>query len=138
MTGPRKKSERTEGRRESGASLRGVGQPAAAYEEEGSERRTLGSVSVAADAWWSATLTVPMLDGDTALLAIERHGLPPDGYRGSSERAEFSVPRWEVDAVVALLAGVVANARRDGVIPARSGRSEPQRAHEKRGRTRAH
>ena len=137
MTGPRKSSRRTQGRRESGASLRDVDQPAGAYEAEGSERPTLGSVSVATDGWWSATLTVPMLDGGTALLSIERQGPPPQDYRGSSERAEFSVPSWELDAVVALLAGVVAQARREGVLAAQSNRGRPARDGTKRGRAMA-
>ena len=118
MTARRKRSRRTEGRRESGASLRSVGKQTGAYEPEGSERRALGSVSVAGGAWWSVTLTAPMSDGDTVLLTVERHGAMPAGCRAESDDVEIFVPAGELDAIVALLAGVVAQARRDGVLMA--------------------
>lgn len=46
----------------------------------------------------------------------------PAGYRGSEERAAFSTPIGEIDAVVALLLGVTAQARRDRVL--RTGNSD--------------
>jgi hypothetical protein len=88
------------------------------YEAEGSERRTLGSISVAPDARWAVTLTVPMPDGNVAFITVERQGPRPPGYLGSEDAADFSVPIREMDALVALLIGVVAHARRDDVLPA--------------------
>jgi hypothetical protein len=95
------------------------------YEDEGSERLSLGSVAVEDGSWWSAALTVPEGDAHsgrgrgTLFLRLARHGSPPSDYRGEVEM-ELSVPGAEADAVVALLAGVVDQARRDGVLPARA------------------
>ena len=88
----------------------------AAYESEGSEKRTLGSVSVTAGARWTATLTVPVGRDHVAFLELERRGDLPLGYRGSEERAAFSFPAGEADALVSLLAGLVAQGRADGVL----------------------
>ena len=87
-----------------------------AYEPESSERRALGSIPVSPDAHWNATLTVPMTGG-VAFVDLERRGELPAGYRGGEERAQLALPEGEVDALVALLSGVVAHARRDGVLP---------------------
>lgn len=89
------------------------------YESEGSEHRTLGSVSVADDARWTATLTVPIPERNVAFVDLERRGALPAGYRGSEESAHFSLPLRELDSVVTLLAGVIAQARTDGVLPPR-------------------
>lgn len=89
------------------------------YESEGSERRTLGSVAVTDDARWIATLTVPIPDRNAAFVELERRGDLPEGYRGSEEVAYFSLPPGELDALVALLTGVVDQARHDGVLPPR-------------------
>jgi hypothetical protein len=48
---------------------------------------------------------------------MERHGQMPAGQRGITD-AELVLPASEVSAIVALLAGVVDQARRDGVLPA--------------------
>jgi hypothetical protein len=88
----------------------------ATYEPEGSERRTLGSVDVAPDARWMATLTVPIPDDGVVFVHLERRGTLPAGYRGSEETAAFSLPASETEALVALLAGVTAQARREGVL----------------------
>jgi hypothetical protein len=88
-----------------------------AYEAEGSERRALGSISVGDRARWQGELTVPMHNSGVLFVQLDRDGELPDGYRGSEERAFFSMPVDEVDAVVQLLAGLVAQARRDGVLP---------------------
>lgn len=87
-----------------------------AYESEGSERRSLGSVAVTAGARWIATLTVPVGREHVAFVELERRGDLPLGYRGSEERAAFSFPSGEADAVVNLLAGLVAQGRADGVL----------------------
>jgi hypothetical protein len=87
------------------------------YESEGSERRSLGSVDVASDARWTGTLAVPIVNADVAFFQFERRGATPPNYRGSEESAAFSLPIAEADAVVALLSGLVAQARTDGVLP---------------------
>jgi hypothetical protein len=93
------------------------------YEDEGSEGLSLGSVSVGAQAWWSVALSVPEGGGgsadDVLFVRFERHGAHPAGYRGSVE-ASLSLPRSEIDAIVMLLAGIVDQARRDGVLSARA------------------
>ena len=89
------------------------------YESEGSEHRTLGSVPVSDDARWTATLTVPIPERNVAFVDLERRGALPSGYRGGEESAHFSLPLGELDSVVTLLAGVIAQARTDGVLPRR-------------------
>jgi hypothetical protein len=93
------------------------------YEDEGSERCSLGAVAVDVGAWWSAALSVPMGDvraeDGTLFLRLERHGPVPASYRGDVE-AEVTLPATEVGAVVALLGGVVDQARQDGVLRPRS------------------
>jgi hypothetical protein len=88
------------------------------YESEGSERRALGSIPVAPDARWTATLTVPIPPRSIAFLQLERRGDLPAGYLGAEESALLSLPIGETKAVIALLVGVVAQARRDGVLSA--------------------
>ena len=97
----------------------------AAYETEGSERRALGSIGVTADARWIATLTVPIPDR-VVFVHLERSGLLPAGYRGSEESADFAVPTDEVGALVALLAGIATQARRDHVLPEATSDLAPQ------------
>lgn len=92
------------------------------YENEGSVQLSSGSVSLGAGAWWSISLSVPGDAGtadDALFVRLERHGARPAGYRGSVE-ADLTLPRSEIDAIVMLLAGVVDQARRDGVLPART------------------
>jgi hypothetical protein len=88
------------------------------YEAEGTERRVLGSVDLSVDARWLATLTVPAPDGDVAFIEIERRGDLPQGYRGSGERADLSLPINEAAAIIELLTGIVDQVRHDGVLPA--------------------
>lgn len=88
------------------------------YESEGSELRSLGSISVGQDARWTATLTVPMPPRAVAFVEVERRGELPAGYHGAEERAFLSLPIGEVVSLLELLTGVVAQARRDGVLPA--------------------
>jgi len=93
------------------------------YEDEGSERIARGSVSVGAEAWWSVALSIPDGSGgslaDTVFLRLQRHGAHPPDYRGDVV-GELTLPRTEVDAIAALLAGVVEQARRNGVLGART------------------
>lgn len=86
------------------------------YEDEGSERSAIGSAVLTADERWTATLTVPLPLADTVFLRIERQGPLPAGYRGAQESAGWSMPVRELDAVMEALSGVVAQARRDGVV----------------------
>jgi hypothetical protein len=88
-----------------------------AYEPEGSEHRSLGSVPIRLDAHWTATLTVAIPLRDAAFIELARQGELPPGYRGGEESASLSLPIGEIDALIELLSGVVAQARRDGVLP---------------------
>jgi hypothetical protein len=93
------------------------------YEDEGSERRSLGSVAVGGGAWWSIALTVPASTAsareDVVLVRLERHGEMPAGVPSSAADA-LLLPASEIEAVLLLLAGVVDQARRDGVLPSAS------------------
>lgn len=87
------------------------------YEDEGNVRLSQGSLSVDAGAWWSVALSAPDDTGDeTLFVQLDRHGAVPAGYRGDVQ-VHLSVPRSELDVVVRLLAGVVEQARDNGVIP---------------------
>lgn len=69
------------------------------------------------DAHWAATLTVPIDDAGVAFLQVARRGALPAAYRGAAENMLLSLPIGETGSVIELLAGVVAQARRDGVLP---------------------
>lgn len=86
------------------------------YDDEGSERSATGSAGVTADSRWTATLTVPLPGADVVFLRIERQGPRPEGYRGAEESAGWSMPVGELEVVMEALAGVIAQARRDGVL----------------------
>jgi hypothetical protein len=90
--------------------------PPRRYEDEGSERTSTGAIYLTADSAWKAALSVPLPDADAVFLRIERTGRLPEGYRGSDESVGLSVPVAELDSVMAVLAGVIAQARRDGVL----------------------
>jgi hypothetical protein len=59
---------------------------------------------------------VPIPHDNVAFIRFERQGPLPDNYRGSEESADFSAPLGELEAFVALLAGLVAQARRDQLL----------------------
>lgn len=90
------------------------------YEDEGSVRESRGAVSVQRGAWWSAALDVPINHhgpaDDRVQLRLERHGAAMAG-QASEARVDLVIRLSELDAVVALVAGVVQQARRDGVLP---------------------
>lgn len=86
------------------------------YDDEGSERSSTGSVIVGEDSYWRATISVPVPKADTVFVKIEREGALPEGYVGAEETASWSMPVGEVDLVMELLAGVIRQGRRDGVI----------------------
>lgn len=60
--------------------------------------------------------------GRVAFFHLERRGSLPPGYRGSEEEGAFSVPLDEVDSVLAILHGIVAQAKEDRVLPPSGGR----------------
>lgn len=90
------------------------------YEDEGSERQARGAVAVGPDAWWTAALTVPVRggvpDARCVLVRLERHG-PWAAGQSRVPSVDLVVPGDEVEALVPLIAGVVAQARRDAVLP---------------------
>lgn len=89
------------------------------YENEGGESCSFGSIAADTDSWWSVTLSVPdgepERDGNTLFLRLARHGALPAGYRGEAEM-EIALPASEVDAIVALLTGVVKQAHSNGTL----------------------
>jgi len=87
------------------------------YEGGHSERRATGSVAVGQGSWWMATLSVPMSGDQTILLTIERDGPTPAGAP-TVEQVTMVIPPGEVDAVLTLLQGIVAQSRRNGVLDA--------------------
>lgn len=82
------------------------------YEREGSERVSRGSIALPSGARWLSVLEVPISGGPSALLTIRREGptatLP--------DEATLALPPEEADALLALLQGLVAQARSDGVL----------------------
>ena len=86
------------------------------YDDEGSERSSTGSVIVGEDSYWRATISVPIPKADTVFVKIEREGTLPAGYMGAEETASWSMPMAELDLVMKVLAGVIRQGRRDGVI----------------------
>jgi hypothetical protein len=94
---------------------------AAGYEAGHSERQVTGSVAAAPECRWSATLAVPMTGDQSVLITIEREGSTPTGAPSVGE-VGLVIPPGEVDAVLTLLRGIVAQARSEGVLPRRAGR----------------
>jgi hypothetical protein len=88
------------------------------YEPGHSERQVTGSVAVGQQSRWVATMAVPMTGDQSLLVTIEREGAAPAGAP-AVEEVMLVIPPDEVDAVVTLLRGLVAHARRDGVVAAR-------------------
>jgi hypothetical protein len=62
-----------------------------------------------------------MTGDQSVLLTIEREGSTPTGTPATAEVA-MVIPAGEADAVLVLLRGIVAQARRDGVLMGRSHR----------------
>jgi hypothetical protein len=87
------------------------------YEPEHSERQVTGSVELGPATRWYATLAVSMTGEQSSLVTIERTGPTPPGAPDVSDVA-LVIPPGEADAVVVLLRGLVAHARRDGVLGA--------------------
>ena len=93
------------------------GRGADAYEREHSERQVSGSVRAGHEVSWFATLAVPMTGDQSLLVTIERKGPAPRGAPAVDD-VMLVIPPGEVDAVVALFQGLVAHARKDGVLGA--------------------
>jgi hypothetical protein len=87
----------------------------APYEPEHSERQVAGSVAVGQESRWRATLAVPMTGDQSALLTLEREGSAPAGAP-AVEQVMLVILPGEADAVLTLLRGIVAHARRSGVL----------------------
>lgn len=87
----------------------------AGYEPEHSERQVTGSVAVGQESRWVATLAVPMTGDQSVLLTLEREGPVPAGAP-AVEQVMLVIPAGEGDAVLTLLGGIIAHARRDGVL----------------------
>jgi hypothetical protein len=83
------------------------------YDKETSDRIARGSVMLSRDTLWAAELAVSTTGDQSALLIIERHG---PGREIGSQDAAIAIPPGEVDAVQTLLTGIIAQARRDGVL----------------------
>lgn len=80
------------------------------YEDETNVRSARGNVTVADGVRWLGEVVVPMV-GERALIQVERR---PEGT-GPSD-ATLAVLFDEIDAVLTVLEGVVAQARRTGVL----------------------
>jgi hypothetical protein len=103
-----------------------VREPPHRYEDEGSVREARGSASVGRGVWWSAALVVPIRPGDRGdvrgnarapvLVRLERHGALPGGAAVDVETVLVVPSSSELDAIVVLLGGVIAQARHDGVL----------------------
>lgn len=87
------------------------------YEQEVSDRRATGSVSIGAGVWWSAQLAVAIRDDQKILLTVQRHG-PPEQTTGPNESVDLFLRPADLDALPVLLTGVIAQARRDGILRA--------------------
>jgi hypothetical protein len=97
--------------------------PRPAYESEGSERVSRGSVTLPSGGRWAATLEVRMREDQGALLTMSRSG--PGADLAPSD-ASLMIPPGEADALLALLTGLVEQARADGVLE-RGPESKPGR-----------
>lgn len=87
--------------------------PRPAYESEGSERVSRGSVTLPSGGRWSATLEVSMRDDQGALLTMIRSG---PGLGPAPSDASVMIPPGEADALLTLLTGLIKQARGDRVL----------------------
>src|SRR6266542_1552300 len=88
------------------------------YQPGHSARQTTGSVAVGRKSWWLATLSVAMTGDQAVLLTVERDRVHLAGP--VMDQVTLVIPLGEVDAVLTLLQGIVAQARLDGVLGAAS------------------
>ncbi len=95
--------------------------PRGTYEHEGSERVSRGSIALPSGTRWLSRLQVPIGVGRPALLTIQREDA---GDALAPDEAALVLPLGEADSLVALLRGIIAQARADGVLEDPSG-AEP-------------
>lgn len=88
------------------------------YEDEGSERVSRGSVTLPSGASWFSQLEVPIHGDEPGLLTVRRQAPGPSL---APDETSLVVPHGEAEALLALLQGLFAQARRDGVIPGSEG-----------------
>jgi len=88
------------------------------YENEGSERVSRGSIALPSGAHWLSKLEVPIGGGRPALLTLRRQS-PGDAL--APDEAALVLPLGEADALVALVSGIIAQAKADGVLEGHSG-----------------
>lgn len=87
------------------------------YERESSDCRATGSVSLRGGGWWSADLIVSINREDQILLTIQRYAAPGQGDDGAG--VDLCLRRADLEALPVLLNGVIAQARKDGVLTRR-------------------
>jgi hypothetical protein len=87
------------------------------YESGGSERVSKGFITDSSGGRWHCTLEVPIARDSAALLTIEREASEPEL---APAEATLVVPAGELNTLLALLGGVIAQARADGVLNARA------------------
>jgi hypothetical protein len=83
------------------------------YDDEGTDRTARGSILVEGGRW-SGRLEVPVQAAQAALLTIERLG---EGPALEPSEATIVIPVPEAEAVLRLLEGLFAQARREGMLP---------------------
>lgn len=87
------------------------------YEPGSSDCRATGAVSLGSGGWWSADLIVATRREDEILLTLCRHGA--QGREDDDESTDLCLQPADLEALPVLLNGVIAQARRDGVLPGR-------------------
>ena len=89
------------------------------YEPESSDCRAGGTVSIGSGGWWSAELIVAARRGEDILLTLQRRGMP--GHEYLDQSLDLCLRPTDLEALPVLLNGVIAQARRDGVLSGRAG-----------------
>lgn len=88
------------------------------YESEGSDRRASGAVTLHDGGWWSIELIVAIHQENQILLTLHHHRTAGEEEVGNS--VDLCLRPSDLEALPVLLNGVIAQARRDGVIPSRA------------------
>lgn len=88
------------------------------YEPESSDRRAGGTVSLGSGGWWSAELIVATRRREEILLTLQRRGTP--GREDLDQSVDLCLRPTDLEALPVLLSGVIAQARRDGVLSGRA------------------
>lgn len=85
------------------------------YEDEGSNRRAVGSVTGSSGAWWSAELVASMTDNEHVLLTIQQRGVGLT-FTGQGVNVQLTLPVADLNAFAVLIPAIIAQAQRDGVL----------------------